>query len=73
MPDVHVLAAVIVIGNHDKWTHERTNTSNFNFSFDKHSVNSKDFYDGFYNSIRNGIKVYLRIFLWDFSIPIRNY
>ena len=33
MAYAHVLAAVIVIVNHDRWTHEQTNTSDSNFPF----------------------------------------
>ena len=33
MPYAHVLAAVIVIVNHDRWTHEQINTSDSNFPF----------------------------------------
>ena len=67
-PYAHVLAAVIVIVNHDRWTHEQTNTSDSNpiFLFDKHSVNSKALCDGFKSSIFNGFQIYLKILLWDF-------
>ena len=33
MPYSHVLAAVIVIVNHDRWTNEQTGTSDSNFPF----------------------------------------